>query len=129
MKSEFLSDLCLTELEEEGRWRLNEPLLYASALLNLQLIVPPGFETDFASVPRVPIVYTQFGDRAHRESVIHDWLYYTGVYPRKKADAVFLEAMEARNKPLWIRRAMWIGVRLGGWKAWNEHRKAGHPQK
>ena len=123
MKSEFLTDLVIEELQEEGIWQLEEPLKYSSRLLNLIVEAPMGFKTDFSSVPRVPIAYTFFGDRAHRESVIHDWLYSTGSVSRRMADKVFLEAMKARKKPWWTRWSMFAGVRLGGWKAWGDHRK------
>ena len=47
---------------------------------------------------------------------------------RKEGDDVFLEAMEVIKKSWFVRRPMWLGVRAGGWKAWNDHRKAGHPK-
>jgi hypothetical protein len=35
-------------------------------------VLPFGMESDLASVPRVPIVFLMWGDRAHRESFLHD---------------------------------------------------------
>lgn len=126
MKAQFLTELDIRDIDDSMGVLLAD-LIYASEILNDTICVPAGFETDFASVPRVPIAYTAFGDRAHRESVIHDWLYFNGEVSRATADKVFLEAMKARGKKLWIRTAMYWGVRMGGWAAWNAHRKAGHP--
>ncbi len=127
--SAFLSHL-------DGRWitdktfMLLADLVYQSDLLGVTLTIPKGFVTDFASVPRVPIVYMMFGDRAHHESVVHDYLYQThraripepqalllGPWrdvSRAKADKVFLEAMETRGKSAFVRRGMYWGVVLGG---------------
>ena len=128
MKSAFLSELVCKELEEkEGTWVLVEPLVYRSELLDETIEVPTGFLTDFASTPRLPFIYSWYGDRAHRESVLHDFFYFTAYVSRAKADKVFLEAMKARGKSLFVRQGMFWGVRLGGWKAWKEHRAKRHP--
>lgn len=127
--SRFLTDLEARLLPgQDGLWELEADLIYQSDTLKSKgfgicrsgltvvgaIVAPKGFVTDFASVPRVPFVYEAFGDRAHREAVIHDYLYQTNAVPRRVADAIFLEAMKARGKPAWIRWGMWLGVRLGG---------------
>lgn len=122
MKSEFRTPLSGDWIDDE-HFQLDKELVYFSELLNYQIIVPSSFETDFASVPRVPIAFWFFGDRAHHESVIHDYLYATGKVNKQLADKVFLEAMEVRGKNWFIRRSMYLGVVLGGWKAWRDHRK------
>jgi hypothetical protein len=101
---------------DDKYWLLVSSLTYQSDLIGL-VNVPAGFQTDFASVPRTPIAYSLFGDRAHHESVIHDYLYRKGSIPpvdRKAADSVFLEAMKCRGKGWFTRYAMYLGVRLGG---------------
>lgn len=118
----------LTELDvkciDDGRWKLDSPLGYESDVEGVGLVtVPYGFETDFASVPRVPIFFTLFGDRAHREAVLHDYLYRIDSIPvieRGQADDAFLEAMEERGKGFMVRYAMYWGVRLGGWTAYHK---------
>jgi hypothetical protein len=113
---------------EDGAWVLDSPLLYESDVLGCQIYVPRGFETDFASVPRVPIFYWFWGDRAHHEAVIHDYLYRTDSKPvveRHEADAVFLEAMIARGKSWSVRWPMYLGVRAGGWTAYHKRRVNG----
>lgn len=125
--SEFLDALNVTEISDSVFSICDHPFRYQSDLAGL-LTVPVGFYTDFASVPRLGIVYAMLGDRAHEPAVVHDWLYYAGITTREMADDVLMEAMKVLNLSWWQRYPIWWGVRLGGWKAWNDHRKAGHPE-
>lgn len=114
--SRFLTELEVELINDDTIWRLKCPLMYQSDLLNCTLVVPAGFETDFASVPRVPIAYTLFGDRAHREAVIHDYLFRSDSIPAVSfmdANIVFLEAMTLRGKSPFVRYSMFLGVCLG----------------
>jgi hypothetical protein len=120
----------LTELDvkciNDGAWELDTALVYDSDIVG-QIIAPIGFQTDFASVPRVPVFFTLFGDRAHREAVLHDYLYRSDAIPqaeRKQADEVFLEAMKERGKGFAVRYAMYWGVRLGGWTEYHKKKVA-----
>lgn len=119
--SQFLTALAGEWIDDE-RFELLKPLRYQSDILLKEfptikdgiLEIVDGFVTDFASVPRVPIVYELFGDKAHHESVPHDFMYQTHVVPKSVADRVFLEAMAVRGKPPYIRYPMYWGVVLGG---------------
>lgn len=111
----FLSTLRVELADESaGTWRLTQPLHYQSAVARRRIIVPAGFVTDFASVPRLPIIYMATGDTAHAPAVVHDWLYSAGQVRRSTADRVFLEAMQAVGVPWLRRRAMYAAVRLLG---------------
>ena len=99
---------------DPARWRLNKALIYETTAEKL-IIVPGGFETDFASVPRLPLAYLLTGDTAHRAAVLHDWLYTAPVKcSRAEADAVLREASAASGVPWWRRWLMWAAVRIGG---------------
>lgn len=114
MKSEFLTLLC-TEDEDDAHAKLTAPLIYASARLDRVITVPAGFETDFASVPRLPLVYLLAGNTARKSAVLHDYLYrHHEMCSRADADAVFDEAMGVTGQPWWRRKLMWAGVRLFG---------------
>jgi len=118
----FHSDLD-TRLLDNDLFQVLTPLVYFSAVLNSLVIVQEGFLTDLASVPRLPVVYDMWGDRAHREAVIHDYLYCTDCFPvvtRLRADQVFLEAMKSRGVKWHIRYPMFLGVRAGGWYRWHK---------
>jgi len=122
MKSGFLTELD-THMKGDKVHVLDSPLVYVSELLDTIIEVPAGFETDLASVPRIPIIYELWGNRAHREAVIHDYLYRYDSIPlvaRPIADAVFREAMKARGVSWWIRWPMWAGVCLGGWGSYHK---------
>jgi hypothetical protein len=46
--------------------------------------VPVGFVTDFASIPRAFWSILPPIDNYAKAAVIHDWLYWEGIYTRKK---------------------------------------------
>lgn len=105
---------------EAGAWELTAPLIYSSNVLPHVVVVPAGFRTDFASVPRLPLAYWLFGNAADEAAVIHDWLYTSNVsgVTRKQADEVFAEASKVLGVPAWRRGPMWLGVRVCGGSHW-----------
>jgi hypothetical protein len=124
MKSKFLTDLHISlKPSGEGIWVLDQPLIYRSELLGRDVKVQAKFETDLSSVPRVPIVYSLWGAKAHREGVLHDWLYRINSLPEVSfsvANKVFLEAMKSRGKPFYIRHPMYMGVLIGGYPSYHK---------
>jgi hypothetical protein len=76
--------------------------------------VPAGFQTDFASVPRIPVAFLLAGDEAHMPAVVHDFLYSSKICTREEADNTFLEAMTATGVTKWRRTLMWAAVRMFG---------------
>lgn len=112
----FISELIVKQGPNDCFWTLSSALIYKSDIVGL-IVVPVGFETDFASVPRLPLFFALWGDRAHSEAVLHDFLYRIDCLPpatRLEADHVFLEAMKVRLKPHHIRWPMFLGVRFFG---------------
>ncbi len=100
--------------QTDGTWTLNRKLVYKSAVTGRTYTVPRGFNTDFASVPRLPVAYVLTGNTAHQAAALHDYLYRTGAEDRTTCDAIFREAMAATGIPGWRAWMMWVGVRLGG---------------
>ena len=107
--------------------------------------VEPGFDTDYASVPRALWnLYPPDGDYTPA-AVIHDALYWhqataepsevnvalglSRPVTRAEADTVFFEAMQALGIPAVRRRILFTAVRLFGGRAWenNARHKAGLP--
>jgi hypothetical protein len=89
----------LGEIDGKTIYRLVEPLWYTDHNGN-GIVVPSDFQHDLASVPRIPIIYTAWGDRSHREAVLHDYLYRTDSEPvvtRAEADEHFKMAMISRG--------------------------------
>jgi hypothetical protein len=101
-------------------WELIDPLLFESEQFG-DVVVPATFRTNFASVPRLPLVFLLAGDRAHKEAALHDAEYTLHRLTREQADALFLEALLLNPLiPKWIAYAMHQAVRLfgqGGWDA------------
>ncbi|GJH22435.1 DUF1353 domain-containing protein [Caballeronia novacaledonica] len=97
-----------------GTWRLTAPLIYRSDVADQTFVVPAGFETDFASVPRVALAFMLCGDTAHAASAVHDWIYTFHPVTRDVADAVLREAAIVSGVPAWRAALLWAGVRVGG---------------
>ena len=109
------------EFLDDEHARLLAPLVYDSPTAG-RITVPAGFETDFASVPRIPFAYWLAGNTAHGPAIVHDWLYRTHQVSRRQADAVFYEAMGAWGMMGWRRGLMWGAVRAFGWSPWRRSR-------
>lgn len=117
MTPRFLDPLKLEKSGARG-WVLLADLRYESAILRARLIVPAGYETDLASVARLPFMYWLAGNTAHEAAVVHDYAYQTHITDRVTADAVFYEAMGAIGEPAWRRWLMWAAVRVAGGAAY-----------
>lgn len=123
MSSYFVTGLHVEQLAEkiDEKWRLELPLVYYSETLRRSISVPKGFVTDFASVPRLPIMYWLAGGKANKAAVVHDFLYRQGSgVSRADADSVFVEAMEVTGQPAWRRALMWAGLRAGGMSSYQK---------
>ena len=124
LKSGFMTDLDVRVKAGTDNVKIVlSPLKYWSVLLQMLVEVPVGFETDLASVPRVPIAYQLWGNRAHREAVLHDYLYRADSNPDVScslANEIFFEAMKSTGKPRRIYYPMWLGVVIGGWTAYHK---------
>ena len=118
----FLTGLLVEPLGDydQGRslWFLAGPLVFDSDYLPEPVVAPKGFVTDFASVPRVPLVYLLMNDIGQPAAVIHDYLYRYKAVSRELADKILLEALEDLGVGAWRRRAMWLAVRTFGWSAY-----------
>ena len=121
MTSRFITPLRLEDgAGESSLCTLLSTFIYDSDVLNARVTVPEGFQTDLASVPRLPVVYLLTGATGNEAAVIHDFLYTSQPCTRKQADDVFHEALLATGVPAWRAWLMWCGVRAGGaghWKA------------
>ncbi|MGY1845414.1 DUF1353 domain-containing protein [Modestobacter sp. SYSU DS0875] len=96
-------------------WEVVEPLVYRGR--RDVFVVPAGFRTDFASVPRVVVwLFPQFG-RFTLAAVLHDWLVTEGVrstvVSARDADGLFRRVLRELGVPPVRRWLMWTGVRWG----------------
>jgi len=130
--AKFLSELELKcSQANENYWFLDAPLLYKSDLLTDPLssadtgiiTIPSGFCCDLASTRHIPGVSFIWGSTAHREGVLHDYLYRIDSAPVVSfamANSIFIEAMECRGKKWWVKYPMFWGVWIGGYFSYHE---------
>jgi len=110
---EILKDGRRARLLREHKVRIKE----------LNIVVPTGFETDFASIPRIFWRVVPPWGRYSPAAVVHDYLYATAPGLRKRADKVFLEHMKALGVNWITRKVMYRVVRMGGGFSWRKHRE------
>jgi hypothetical protein len=104
-------------LRTEGAdgWTLAEPLAYVGR--RDRFVVPAGFGTDLATVPRPVLWLVPAAGRYTLAAVLHDWLctvgIATGAVTSRDADGLFRRAMREAGVPVLLRWLMWAGVRWG----------------
>ena len=106
-------------------WQLTRRLVYHGA--RQAFIVPVGFLTDFASVPRLLMSLVPPIGKWTRAAVLHDWLctvgIMLGIVTSREADGIFRRVMREEGVGLVLRWNMWVAVR---WAAFlNELRRPG----
>jgi hypothetical protein len=107
----FESDAVVVARYDDNTWELVNPLRYHGAVDTFY--VPPGFLTDFASVPRIGVwLIPRFG-RYTRAAILHDWLCKTQPIPPVDVDGVFRRVMREEGVQPVKRYLMWAGVRWG----------------
>jgi hypothetical protein len=100
---------------DANTWALVDPLVYRGKWQ--VFVVPAGFHTDFATVPR-PVVWLipRFGAYT-LAAILHDWLctegIRTGAVTSREADGIFRRVMRESGVPVLRRWLMWCGVRWG----------------
>jgi hypothetical protein len=126
VQAQFLSKLIF---EDDGGlpFILVRPLVYLSNVtakpgkIN-KITVPAGFKTDLASIPRIFWRVLPPVGKYDAAAVVHDYLYQNNGVTRLTADDVLNEAMGVLGVPAWQRTIIYAGVRVGGWKPWNDYR-------
>ena len=132
MKVSYLTHLDTREIAE-GFYQLLAPF-YARIDFDdgrvVEVMIPAGFVTDFASVPKIPFAYLLFGGIGNKAAVVHDGFYsrFKGItvtdmatrlpfeYDRRFADIVFYFALLACGIAWYKRQVMYRTVRLFGGK-------------
>ena len=110
---------------DANTWSLVDALVYQGR--SDRFVVPAGFRTDFATVPRVVTwLVPRFGAYT-LAAILHDWLVTagirTGVVSAREADGLFRRVMRESGVPVLRRWMMWAGVRWGALT--DERRRSG----
>lgn len=85
-------------------------------------VVPEGFLTDFASVPRLAQWLIDDDDFAPA-AVLHDWFYASHIVTKREADALFREALRSLGCGWLSSWIQWRAVHRLGFIAWNSRRE------
>ena len=102
---------------------MKSELTYYTELKKCLILVPIGFGTDLGSIPlALQNVFPKDG-KAMYGYILHDYLYKMGMYSRSTSDDMLEEAMQSLGVSWWRRKSVRLGLKLGGWVAWNKHRK------
>ena len=107
----FENKLHVEELGE-GLWRLTDELKYQGAVD--RFVVPAGFRTDFASVPRLFTWLVPNSGQYTKSAVLHDWLLEQPGISRHDADGIFRRTMRELGVSDLRRYVMWGAVRIAG---------------
>ncbi len=96
----------------------------ATGLVRL-FTVPAGFLCDGASIPRRMWAWIghPLSGRFVRAATLHDWGYrFPNGETRAEIDTRFRRGLDVDGVSGLRRLAMYLGVRAGGWIAWNRYR-------
>lgn len=110
----FLTNLDV-RVVSDGKYALLRPLAYRHPKTHRKYVVPSGFITDFASIPR-PFRFLVTGhDRTRKPAVLHDYLVSKPEFPRSRADDLFNQAMKDEKVKPWRRHLCYRAVQFYTW--------------
>lgn len=118
----FLTPIRVEKVLFKEVWILLKDFVYHHAPseqlpLDFTVTVPAGFYTDFASVPRLPVLYASLGNTGHEAALVHDYLYRSNAEPnasKDTADRTFYDALLEMGLSERHAAIMYDGVVLGG---------------
>lgn len=118
--SAFIGNLDTRIIKDDkaGLFQLLAPFSFQSDRLGRTFTAPAGFQTDFCSVPRVPLAYDMLGNRARMSGAIHDWLYSSHVTTREEADQVLHEMLLLDGVSECEAGQFYLAVRMFGASHW-----------
>jgi hypothetical protein len=113
-------------------WIVLEDMRYVIGSTQDQIIVPKGFVTDFASIPRElwSLGLSPHG-RYSRAAIVHDYLYWSQGCSREQADRLLLLAMKESSVGTFDQVLVYQGVNVGGKSSWDANaaeRRRGLPR-
>lgn len=123
-----VDDIVVRAISDSDKWELLEDFKWHVGAYNSDeiIIVPSGFITDFASIPRSVKAWINPVGKIKPAALVHDFLYslrgkyLDRNYSRSKCDGIFLHIMEAVEMNWFQRNAAYAGVCIGGWVYWNK---------
>lgn len=102
-------------------WVLGNDLVYTIGESGHRIVVPRGFVTDFASVPRIFWTFFPRHGEYTRAAIVHDFLYWEQKCTREQADELFDIVMAGTHVDSTSRFTIYAAVRVWGNDAWEEN--------
>ena len=127
-RNTFLTPLIVEVMPNGKTFKIHHEFTWRGPVVDIK--VPIGFVTDFASIPRFARIIIPKLGKQNKAAVLHDYLYQHHqltikglrlTVSRKEADITFLDSMEALGVAKWKRLIMFICVRAFGFLAWRKH--------
>jgi hypothetical protein len=106
---------------KKKQWTLVSPFIFT--VDGVEYVVPVGFYTDFASVPKIFWNLISPYDLGYGP-IPHDFGYFTGIESKEYWDNVFNACMEKDQVRDWKRIVAYIAVSKFGSGTYNNYRKA-----
>ena len=103
---------------------LQRPMSYRIGQSRDSIVVPAGFVTEFASIPRA--LWSELSPVGEHKlaAIVHDYLYWFQPCEREETDNLLMIAMKEGGVSDLQRGAVYAAVRLGSGDVWNANRVA-----
>ena len=120
--NKFLEDEIVLSVPRTGDIRtLQSKLTYIYS--GTRLSVPIGIQTDLGSIPQaLQNIFPKDG-KAMFAYILHDWLYQTTIFSQDVCDEILEDAMKSLGVSWWRRKSVHLGLKLGGFVAYNNYKK------
>ena len=114
--SAFIGDMDVRLIHDDtgGLWQLLSVFGYQSDCANTTIMVEIGTQSDFYSVPRVPLVYDMLGNRFRRSGLVHDSLYKSRLVSREMCDQILREMLLVEGAAHYEAEEFYLAVRQFG---------------
>nr|DAY32484.1 MAG TPA: Protein of unknown function (DUF1353) [Caudoviricetes sp.] len=79
-----------------------------------KIVVPSGFITDLATIPRVFWSLFPPHDDYAKAAILHDYMYENAIASKAEADIILYEAMQVLGVPKWKSKLFYLAVKYFG---------------
>lgn len=116
----FQSPLILVADVQPDLWVVNSPLVWQDPVFG-RLIVPAGFRTDLASIPRAVrnLPFLDPDGISRLPAAAHDWLYAWRGWGKARADDFLRDALLAEGASVIVAATFYYGVSWFGGHSWD----------
>lgn len=120
----FVTRANLEDRAEPDLWTVVAPLIWCDATYG-RLVVPAGFVTDLASIPRMfrNLPWLDPNGLSRRPAVVHDWLYGSRIgrrFGKQFADSFLRSALLSEGATKKAAAAFYFAVHLFGQSSWDD---------